>query len=138
MTATVSRIYVDTTTTSTGDVDHIAVERVVNADPGPRPQLTEEERRCAARLLQQHGFDAAATAKRLRLQPAAVRALLGLAPPSATPRQPPLCGSRRAYRRHLRNNESACDDCRAANTAADRRLRNTGSTLAPSPAAGVC
>ncbi|WP_268873594.1 hypothetical protein [Streptacidiphilus neutrinimicus] len=40
---TVSRLYIDTTATSHDDVDQIAVERVVNADPGPQPRLTLDE-----------------------------------------------------------------------------------------------
>lgn len=40
------------------------------------------------------------------------------------------CGTRRGYRRHHRNGEPACDPCRYANAAADRRLRTTGTTTA--------
>lgn len=46
-------------------------------------------------------------------------------------RQPIQCGTRSGYRRHRRNGEEACEPCRIANTQADRRLRNTGTTLAP-------
>lgn len=42
---------------------------------------------------------------------------------------PTGCGTRNGYRQHLANNEPACDPCRWANTAADRRLRATGSTI---------
>jgi hypothetical protein len=38
----------------------------------------------------------------------------------------PKCGEPRMYRRHLKNGER-CDVCRAANAAADRRYRLTGS-----------
>ncbi|MHC0431483.1 WhiB family transcriptional regulator [Streptomyces sp. O3] len=41
---------------------------------------------------------------------------------------PVECGTRRGYSRHRRNGERACDACRYANAAADRRLRATGST----------
>lgn len=40
------------------------------------------------------------------------------------------CGTRSGYLRHRRNNEVACDACRAANAAANRRLCNTGTTKA--------
>lgn len=44
---------------------------------------------------------------------------------------PVVCGTRPGYQKHTRNGEKACAPCRAANTDADRRLRTTGSTLAP-------
>jgi WhiB family redox-sensing transcriptional regulator len=40
----------------------------------------------------------------------------------------PECGTRSAYQRHKRLGEPVDDACRAANTAADRRLRETGTT----------
>lgn len=39
------------------------------------------------------------------------------------------CGTRSAYRRHRRRGEPVDDACRVANTAADRRLRTTGTTV---------
>ncbi len=36
------------------------------------------------------------------------------------------CGTRAGYRRHLANGQVPCDPCRRANTAADNRLRRTG------------
>lgn len=59
---------------------------------------------------------------------------LPVAAPVATParakarREPVRCGTRRGYQKHRRYGESACDACRYANAAADRRLRATGST----------
>ncbi|MDQ0842439.1 WhiB family transcriptional regulator [Streptomyces sp. V1I6] len=49
---------------------------------------------------------------------------------------PVVCGTRGGYQKHRRNDEKPCDACRHANTAADRRLRTTGSTV-PAPAAAV-
>ncbi len=46
------------------------------------------------------------------------------------PPPPPKCGTRGGYERHRRAGETACTPCRQANTDADRRLRNTGTTLA--------
>lgn len=46
-------------------------------------------------------------------------------------REKAACGTRSGYQRHRKNGEQACDPCRVANTAADRRLRTTGSTKAP-------
>lgn len=40
------------------------------------------------------------------------------------------CGTRNGYGRHRRERTPPCEPCRAANTEADRRLRETGSTLA--------
>lgn len=40
------------------------------------------------------------------------------------------CGTRTAYQRHLQRGETPCGPCRQANTDADRRLRNTGTTRA--------
>ncbi|MFI1734015.1 WhiB family transcriptional regulator [Streptomyces acidicola] len=51
-------------------------------------------------------------------------------PPPKTGRKPAECGTRSAYQRHVRKKEPIDAACRAANTAADRRLRNTGSTKA--------
>ena len=54
-------------------------------------------------------------------------------PPPAkrkTGRKPAPCGTRSAYQRHVKNREPIDEPCRAANTAADRRLRSTGSTKA--------
>jgi len=44
-------------------------------------------------------------------------------------RGPVVCGTRGGYQKHRRNGEKACDRCRYANTAADRQLRTTGSTV---------
>lgn len=46
-----------------------------------------------------------------------------------TGRKPAECGTRSAYQRHVKKGEPIDDRCRAANTAADRRLRTTGSTV---------
>lgn len=51
-----------------------------------------------------------------------------LPPKPRTGRKPAKCGSRSAYQRHVRKGEPIDAACRAANTAADRRLRTTGST----------
>jgi hypothetical protein len=39
------------------------------------------------------------------------------------------CGTRAGYQKHLRDHTEICDPCRQANTDADRRLRNTGTTV---------
>ncbi|MFF9643655.1 WhiB family transcriptional regulator [Kitasatospora aureofaciens] len=48
----------------------------------------------------------------------------------ARKRQPIRCGTRPGYQRHRRRGETPCEACRIANSQADRRLRQTGSTLA--------
>lgn len=43
------------------------------------------------------------------------------------------CGTRSGYRRHLRTGETPDPRCSKANTAADRRLRETGTTKLVAP-----
>lgn len=47
-----------------------------------------------------------------------------------TPLEAPACGTRGGYQKHLRDHTEICAPCRQANTDADRRLRNTGTTKA--------
>jgi len=49
-------------------------------------------------------------------------------PLKRTSRKLASCGSRSAYQRHVRKGEPIDPACRAANTAADNRLRRSGST----------
>lgn len=39
------------------------------------------------------------------------------------------CGTRSAYKRHLRRNETPCDDCRHANNVWHRQHRNDATRL---------
>ncbi|WP_187438517.1 WhiB family transcriptional regulator [Streptomyces sp. sk2.1] len=48
-------------------------------------------------------------------------------------RAPVVCGTRGGYQKHLRDHTEICAPCRQANTDADRRLRNTGTTKTTSP-----
>lgn len=50
-------------------------------------------------------------------------------PPTADPK----CGTRTGYSRHRRRGERACDGCRDANSASDRRLRETGTSKELTP-----
>ena len=52
----------------------------------------------------------------------------GVEPLKRTSRKLASCGSRSAYQRHVRKGEPIDPACRAANTAADNRLRRSGST----------
>lgn len=122
------RMYFDTVATSCGDVDYIAVERVANGDDAPRPRLSAEEKMAVADLMHRHGVQITLIAERLHVSGAKVREMLGFAPP-ARKLGPPVCGTRRGYRAHLRLGEPTCADCRAANAAADRRLNTTGTTV---------
>lgn len=47
------------------------------------------------------------------------------------------CGTPAAYKRHVRNRELIDTPCRIANTEADRRLRETGTTLPAPPAPAI-
>lgn len=91
--------------------------------------LSEDERRALKRrqTRQRYAADAADTQD-------------GAAEPTSTQVQEPSrdkggrrlaeCGTRAAYQRHVRRGEEIDPACRIANTRADRRLRNTGSTKA--------
>ncbi|MEU7381521.1 hypothetical protein AB0A91_16265 [Streptomyces sp. NPDC042207] len=128
------RIYASTTDTydEAADLDLIAIEYALNGEP---VVLTTDERVYAARLLDARGLDAGAIAHRIGTAASTVRGWKangwkrGGASKVAPPRSEPKCGEQRMYRRHLRRGES-CDVCRAANSAADRRYRLTGSTKA--------
>ncbi|MER5559664.1 hypothetical protein ABT071_13765 [Streptomyces sp. NPDC002506] len=124
-----TRLYASTTDTSDGDLDLIAIEQALNGEPA---RLTLPEKIYAARLLDQRGLSLVTIGQRIGSAPATVRAWKandwrpGGPRTRAPARDDPVCGERRAYRRHLKNGER-CDVCRAANAAADRRYRLTGS-----------
>ena len=125
------RIYVSTTETvdEEQDVDLIAIERAINGD---RVRLTTEERIYAARFLDGRGMDAPAIAYLIGTTGPIVRSWKAngwkrgahVLPQDSRPE--PVCGEPRMYRRHLQRGER-CDVCRAANAAADRRYRLSGS-----------
>jgi hypothetical protein len=50
-------------------------------------------------------------------------------PEPLPPTGDPKCGTRPGYAAHRRRGESACPPCRSANAAADRRLRETGTSV---------
>jgi hypothetical protein len=50
-------------------------------------------------------------------------------------RQASKCGTRPGYQLHRQRGEDACQPCKDANAAADRRLRNTGTSKAAKPKA---
>ena len=52
-----------------------------------------------------------------------VRCALDRIAEPAAPREPAQCGTDSGYRRHLRNGEPICDECRAAHSAALRAYR---------------
>lgn len=125
-------LYASTTATfnETGDLDYIAIEHALNGQP---VKLTIAEKLHAARLLHGRGYDDATIGRRIGSDRSTVTAWRenGWKPgaPKRKQRQPrpePVCGEPRMYRRHLKNGET-CDVCRAANAAADRRYRLTGS-----------
>lgn len=128
------RIYVSTTDTfdESGDLDFIAIENAIN---GEAVRLSTDEKIYAARFLDDRGMDAPAIAYRIGSTTAIVRGWKangwkrGAIVPPQQERPEPVCGEPRMYRRHIKRGES-CDVCRAANAAADRRYRLTGSTVA--------
>lgn len=132
------RLYSSTTDTydSDRDLDYIAIERAMNGEP---VTLTIAEKVHAAQMLDARGYTAADIGQRIGSDPATIRGWKANgwqagknAPATVKPRQePPKCGEPRMYRRHLALGEVPCTACRAANAAADRRYRLTGSRTAP-------
>lgn len=124
------RLYASTTSTFDGDLDLIAIEYALNGEP---VKLTIPEKIHAARILDGRGLDLTSIGQRIGSDRSTISGWKangwkpGKNPTPARPRRPePVCGEARMYRRHLKNRES-CDVCRAANAAADRRYRATGS-----------
>ena len=129
------RLYASTTDTydAEHDLDYIAIEYALNGEP---VTLTRAEKIHAARILDSRGHSDKAIGERVGCDPTTVRDWRacgwkpGTAPKQAKPKRPePVCGEPRMYRRHLKAGER-CDVCRAANAAADRRYRLTGSQKA--------
>lgn len=134
------RLYVSTTDTfdAEQDLDYIAIEYALN---GERVALTVAERIYAARILDARGLSLKAIGQRVGADSSTVQGWRdhGWKPggrhPKARARQArpePKCGEPRMYRRHLKAGES-CEVCRAANAAADRRYRLTGSRKEVAP-----
>lgn len=128
------RLYVSTTDTfdADQDIDFIAIEYVLN---GERVKLTTAEKIYTSRLLDGRGLSMKEIGRRVGSDPSTVGSWKangwkagGKHPKTRvrTPRPEPVCGEPRMYRRHLKAGER-CDVCRAANAAADRRYRLTGS-----------
>lgn len=67
---------------------------------------------------------------RYRKQATAAQEAAPAAAPVRQKREPAKCGTRRGYRKHLREKTEICGPCRQANTDADNRLRRTGTTKA--------
>lgn len=128
------RLYASTTDTfdEAADLDYIAIEYALNGEP---VTLTQAEKIHAARILHDRGHGTKTIADRIGADPSTINGWRangwkpGPHPKSRTrtPRPEPVCGEPRMYRRHLKAGER-CDICRAANAAADRRYRLTGST----------
>jgi hypothetical protein len=126
------RLYASTTVTFDGDLDLIAIDRALN---GEHVKLTADEKRYAARILDARGYDLTAIGKRIGSDRTTVEGWKrndwkpgpSSIPPTYSLPAEPKCGEPRMYRRHLKNGEKPCDACRAANAAADRRYRLTGS-----------
>lgn len=122
------RLYASTTVTYDGDLDLIAIEYALNAEP---VTLTIPEKIHAARILDARGYDLTAIGERIRSDRTTVAAWKnnGWKPGKAAPkaaRPPAQCGEARMYRQHIARGEK-CDVCKAANAAADRRYRLSGS-----------
>lgn len=124
------RLYASTTNTFDGDLDYIAIEYALNGEP---VKLTIPEKIHAARILDDRGVDLTSIGQRIGSDRSTISGWKtngwkpGKPPNRVTAKRPdPVCGEARMYRRHLKNGET-CDTCRAANAAADRRYRTTGS-----------
>lgn len=128
------RLYASTTHTydETADLDYIAIEYALNGEP---VKLTVAEKIHTARILDARGIGMKTISQRVGSDSSTVQGWKnnGWKPGGPHPkararaaRTEPVCGEPRMYRRHLKNGER-CDTCRAANAAADRRYRLTGS-----------
>lgn len=122
------RYYTSTTITFDGDLDLIAVDRALN---GESVTLSIPEKIHAARILDGRGLDFTRIGKRIGSDRTTVAGWKdnGWKPGKPTPkakRTPAKCGEARMYRQHVARGEK-CDICKAANAAADRRYRLTGS-----------
>lgn len=128
------RLYVSTSKTfdAAQDIDFIAIERAINGEPA---QLTVAEKIYAARVLVGRGYGVVEAARLVGVTRNTITAWQdnGWRQCKPGPRksqyEPPKCGEPRMYRQHLKRGEK-CDECRAANAAADRRYRLTGSRQA--------
>ncbi|RRQ81516.1 hypothetical protein [Streptomyces griseofuscus] len=130
------RLYVSTTDTydADNDLDYIAIEYALN---GERVKLTQAEKIHTARLLDERGCGIKTIAARVGADSSTVtgwrangwKAGPRLKSPTRGPRELKPCGTRAAYLRHRAKGEN-CPECRAANAAADRRYRGTGTTKA--------
>lgn len=129
------RLYASTTRTydEQADLDFIAIEYALNGEP---VRLTQAEKIHAARILDGRGIGMKTISQRVGSDSSTVQGWKdnGWKPGGPHPkararakRAEPKCGEPRMYRRHLKNGEPPCDACRAANAAADRRYRLTGS-----------
>jgi len=126
------RLYASTTDTfdPDRDLDYIAIEYALNGEP---VQLTTAEKIHAAQILDGRGISTKDIGRRIGSDPSTVEGWRSNGwKPGKHPktrvrnkRQEPVCGEPRMYRRHLKAGER-CDVCRAANAAADRRYRLTG------------
>lgn len=127
------RLYASTTDTydDTNGLDWIAIEYALNGEP---VKLTLPEKIHTARLLDQMGLSARAIASRISSDHTTVTGWKtngwksGRKPATPAARRPPAqCGEARMYRQHIKRGEPVDEACRAANAAADRRYRLTGS-----------
>jgi hypothetical protein len=128
------RCYASTTDTydESEALDFIAIERVLNGEPA---RLTMAERLYAARILDAQGLTETAIAHQVGCRVSTIQKWKangwrrgGPAKQPKPKRPEPTCGEARMYRLHLKRGEN-CDVCRAANAAADRRYRLTGSRV---------
>ncbi|WP_327335917.1 hypothetical protein OG384_04580 [Streptomyces sp. NBC_01324] len=132
--STRERLYVSTTDTfdADNDIDFIAIEHAINGEPA---KLTTAEKIYAACVLTSRRYGVVEVARRVGVTRDTVNAWQdnGWQQCKPGPRksdyEPPQCGEPRMYRQHLKRGEK-CDECRAANAAADRRYRLTGSRAA--------
>jgi hypothetical protein len=131
------RLYASTTDTfdEAADLDYIAIEYALNGEP---VRLTQAEKIHAARILDDRGLGMKTISQRVGADSSTVQGWKdndwkpGGPHPKArarAARTEPKCGEPRMYRRHLKKGEN-CATCRAANAAADRRYRLTGSRTA--------
>lgn len=112
-------VVMPTTDTMLGDVDLVAVERVVRGD-APLPVLSLGERRVAGWLMLCAGFASGVVAERVGVEVRTVeRWRVRGGPPVSVVRgvrrERARCGTRSGYKRHLREGVPGCVSCVEAN-----------------------
>ncbi|WP_030304190.1 hypothetical protein [Streptomyces katrae] len=118
--APAARLYPSTTVTCDGDLDLIAIERAINAEPTP---LTVPEKIHAARLLDERGYDFATIGRLVASDPGTVSDWKSRGWPAPKPEAAPIDLGGRDHGSNGYCLGCRCRDCREPVIAAQRARR---------------